>query len=384
MEDVSALVARQYEGHPYPPPTRDLAAAIAEGGYQVGDPTLWAPMLWPEGHAREKLTILVAGCGTMQAAWFAFTNRQCEVIGVDLSEPSLAHQRFLQDKHALTNLRLYKGDLCHVGELGRRFDLIVCTGVLHHMADPDAGMRALAGVLADDGALACMLYGATRRTGVYMMQDAFRRMGVNADADGIAFVRRTLPSLPAWHFVHQYTAIARELENDAALVDTFLHPQDRAYTVPQVLALVEDNGLHFQGWFENSIYYPQGVPWLSPELVARVSAAPTRDQWAIMEMLSPAITTHYFFARKRRPPQLSFANASWKPLVAQWHPGLRRTSAVQFNRAGRTLVLTQAEADLLERANGVAALGEIGGDATGALFERLWKQGHVMLSLAGS
>jgi SAM-dependent methyltransferase len=384
MEDVSGLVARQYEGHPYPKPSPDLAATIADGGYQVGDPSLWAPMLWPEGQSRKKLTILVAGCGTMQAAWFAFTNRQCEVIGVDLSEASLAHQRFLQDKHALTNLRLFKGDLCNVSEIGRGFDLIVCTGVLHHLRHPDEGMRALADVLAEDGALACMVYGATRRTGVYMMQDVFRRLGVSANAEGIAFVRRTLPSLPAWHFVHQYTAIARELENDAALVDTFLHPQDRAYTVPQVLTLIEDNGLHFQGWFENSVYYPEGVPWLSPELVARVGGAPPRDQWAIMEMLSPAIATHYFFARKRQPPQLSFANGAWKQIVVQKHPGLRRTSAAQFNRAGRTLVLAFADAELLERANGVSTLEEIGGEASRILFERLWKQGHVMLSLTAN
>jgi hypothetical protein len=216
--------------------------------------------------------------------------------------------------------------------------------------------------------------------GVYMMQDVFRRLDVAADAEGIAFVRRTLPSLPAWHVVHQYTSIARELESDAALVDTFLHPQDRAYTVPQVLALVEDNGLHFQGWFENSVYYPEGAPWLSPELLARVTAAAPRDQWAIMEMLNPAITTHYFFARKRQPPRLTFADGAWKRIVAHRHPGLRPTSPTQFNRAGRALVLSPADAELLERANGVASLEEIGGEAAGILFERLWKQGHVMLS----
>ena len=151
MEDVSAIVAKLYEGHPYPPPIRDLAEAIAQGNYQVGDPTLWAPMLWPDGRPRDKLKILVAGCGTQQAAWFAHTNRACDVIGVDLSEPSLAHHRYLQEKHGLVNLRLFKGDLRDVAAIGETFDVIVCTGVLHHMKHPDEGMRALANVLADDG-----------------------------------------------------------------------------------------------------------------------------------------------------------------------------------------------------------------------------------------
>jgi len=225
MEDVSTSVARLYEGHPYPPPTIDLTEAIAQGGFQVGDPSLWAPMLWPEGRPRDSLKILVAGCGSTQAAWFAHTNRESDVFGVDLSEASLAHERYLQDRHQLTNLRLFRGDLREIAEIGLDFDLVICTGVLHHMADPDEGMRALAGVLAPGAALACMLYAPTKRIGVYMLQDAFRRMGIRPDAEGIAFVRNTLASLPAWHFANFYISAATELQHDAALVDTFLHPK---------------------------------------------------------------------------------------------------------------------------------------------------------------
>jgi hypothetical protein len=48
------------------------------------------------------LRILVAGCGTKQAAHIAMTNRECSVLGVDLSENSLTHHRRLQEKHSLT------------------------------------------------------------------------------------------------------------------------------------------------------------------------------------------------------------------------------------------------------------------------------------------
>lgn len=72
-----------------------------------------------------------------------------------------------------------------------------------------------------------------------------------------------LASLPPWHFANFYINGSSELQNDTGFVDTFMHPQDRAYTVPQVLALIEDNGLHFQGWFENALYYPeaQSLVW---------------------------------------------------------------------------------------------------------------------------
>jgi SAM-dependent methyltransferase len=349
---------------------------IADGEFQVGDPSLWGPMLWPEGRPREELDILVAGCGTMQAAWFAFTNRQCNVVGVDLSEESLAHTRYLQEKHDLKNLHLYRGDLREVHELGAVFDLVVCTGVLHHLNDPDAGMRALASVMTPHAALACMVYGATRRVGVYMMQEAFRRIGVQPDADGVAFARRALSAMPDWHYVHWYLRLAPELEHDEALADTFLHPQDRAYTVPQLLALTEENGLHFQGWFENSVYYPEGSPWLMPELAARVASLSPRDQWIAMEMLSPASSTHYFFARKSPPPSLSFNSPD--ALIPQRHPGVRRNNANQHVRMGRPLVLTAEEVRLFEGIDGRRSIAELGD--RGGLFERLWKQGHVMMS----
>ncbi|MGD9968319.1 MAG: class I SAM-dependent methyltransferase [Hyphomonadaceae bacterium] len=389
MEDVSTLVARLYEGHPYPPPTHDLDEAIRGGGFQVGDPALWAPMLWPEGRPRDRLKILVAGCGSTQAAWFAHTNRDSEVFGVDLSQASLAHARYLQDKHGLANLHLFKGDLRDIAGVGEDFDVVICTGVLHHMADPGEGMRALARVMAPHAALACMVYAQTRRTGVYMLQDAFRRLGVTPDADGVAFVRRTLAALPAWHFAHFYIQAAPELEHDAALVDTFLHPQDRAYTVPQLLALVEDNGLHFQGWFENAVYYPQACTWLTPELAARVSALAEPEQWAAMEMISPGNYTHYFFARKSTPSPISFADGDWPNLVAHIHPGVRRLAPDQFRRGAAHFTLAPQDAVLFNLCDGARAIGELARSPAAqrgpqadprALFERLWKQGHVMIS----
>ena len=53
------------------------------------------------------LDILIAGCGTNQAAVFAFTNPDAKVVAVDISQPSLDHQQYLKDKHGLWNLELH-------------------------------------------------------------------------------------------------------------------------------------------------------------------------------------------------------------------------------------------------------------------------------------
>ena len=76
MEDVSRLVARQYEAFAYPEPFADLAEEVGKGYFQIGDPSLYGPILWPRGKPNRPLRILVAGCGTMQAACTAFMNRK--------------------------------------------------------------------------------------------------------------------------------------------------------------------------------------------------------------------------------------------------------------------------------------------------------------------
>ena len=57
--------------------------------------------------------------------------------------------------------------LLDVGQLSSAFDLILCTGVLHHLPNPDAGLKALADVLEPSGSMGIMLYGKAARTGVY-------------------------------------------------------------------------------------------------------------------------------------------------------------------------------------------------------------------------
>src|SRR5690348_14414701 len=283
MEDVSQLVAKQYEAFAYPAPFTDLAEQVSKGYQQIGDPALYAPVLWPRGRPQRPLRILVAGCGTVQAACIAYTNRKDDVVAFDVSEASLAHERLLQERHGLSNLKLFRGDLLEAGSLGQSFDVIICTGVLHHLEDPTSGLAALQSILASDGVMVLMIYGQTVRTGVYMLQDAFRRIGIRQSAEGVTQVRRILAELPSRHFAQDYIRAADELKHDEAIVDTFLHPQDRAYTVPQVMELVDGAGLAFQNWLDNYPYWRNGAWGPDTAIAAAVDPLPPKEHWAAVE-----------------------------------------------------------------------------------------------------
>lgn len=394
MEDVSALVAKQYEAFAYPEPFADLAQEIAKGYYQVGDPALYGPVLWPRGRPLHPLKILVAGCGTIQAAYTAYMNRNDEVVGIDLSEASLAHERFLQERHGLENLKLFKGDLLDVGSLGGKFDVILCTGVLHHMADPDAGLAALRDVLAPDGVMVLMLYGRTVRTGVYMLQDAFQRIGIDQTPDGVAEVRRILGELPSRHYAQDYIRAAVELKDDAAIVDTFLHPQDRAYTVPQLIEMVEGAGLSFQNWVDNHPYWRNGAWGPDSAIAEAVDPLPPRAHWAAIEMLTQDAGLHAFTVRSGDIEVVDFDEGDWRNFVPHPAPGLSRKGAGHFERGPYEFRCSELEQFVLDGADGTRTIGEIVNvpaleeipsaerdEFARRYFEHLWKLGHVMIAL---
>ena len=292
----SEIVAAQYQSWVYPAPVQDMAEAVAGGYWDRSDPSLFRRKLWPRKTEPDDLEILVAGCGTNQAACYAFNNRHCRVVGLDLSDASLGHEAYLKQKHGLNNLDLFRMGLDDAASLGRTFDLIVCTGVLHHLPDPDAGLRRLRDVLRPHGAMSVMVYGRYPRLGVYMMQEMFRVLGLRQDAEGVELVKRVVfDNVPAWHHLRAYMRLAPDLGYDSGLVDTFLHPLDHAYTVPGVLTFARDNGLKLQAWLDN-LDYSISASIMDPEnpLRRRVEALPQEDQWRVVELVAQSLATHRF------------------------------------------------------------------------------------------
>src|SRR4051794_16284067 len=115
-----------YERYPYPRPIADLESYRK----RWRDPARRRAefhLYWPTGRYREDLQILVAGCGTSQAAKHATRWPEAQVTGIDVSATSIRCTEALKRKHDLTNLDLQQLAIEQVRELGKTFDLIVCT-----------------------------------------------------------------------------------------------------------------------------------------------------------------------------------------------------------------------------------------------------------------
>lgn len=201
-----------------------------------------------------------------------------QVTGIDFSATSLSRTEDLKRKHDLKNLQVLQLPVEQAGKLGRSFDQIVCTGVLHHLVNPGAGLSALRSVLKPDGAVHLMVYAPYGRTGIYMLQDFCRRLGISASDEAIRDLVVALRELPPGHPMETILRVAPDFENEAELADALLHPQDRAYSVPQFFDFLHRAGLAFGRWTRQAPYSSRcGV-------IARLPQARRMAQLSLLEL----------------------------------------------------------------------------------------------------
>jgi SAM-dependent methyltransferase len=366
------LVARQYKDWVYPQPIPDISEFVKQY-FDLSDPSLFRRKLWPRKIEPQNLSIVIAGCGANQAAHYAFTNRNSEVLGIDVSDSSLDHEAHLKQKHRLDNLELLQMSLGEIGSIGRTFDLIVCTGVLHHLPDPDAGLRCLRDVLKPHGVISIMLYGYFPRVGVYMLQEVFRQLGLKQDVAGIGIVKRAIDMLPKAHYLNVYRQIAPDLSYDSGLVDTFLHPADRAFTVSEILKLARDNDLTLQSWLDN-LQYSLSATIGDPQNPVRKLAEtlPVANQWEIVELMGQSVARHNFLLchpeKDKRDYTLEFSGDEWLDYIpSRRHPlavqarfdGARASRRLVIHRLSHSVALETTEAGLFEQVDGSRTIRDI-------------------------
>lgn len=302
LDDVRA----QYEALPYPPrDPRDEAIRLI-----TGTPShileishyLFAGRL----NYSRPFRALVAGGGTgdaciMLAQQLADLRCPAEVVYLDLSTASRAVCEGRARARGLRNVQFLTGSLLDLPGMNiGQFDYIDCTGVLHHLPDPSAGMHALASVLQPDGGMGVMLYGEYGRTGVYPLQELLRTLAPPsmATADRIAMAKRLIRFLPTTNLFRRNPHLNDHVTGgDAGLFDLLLHSCDHAFTVPQIGAMAAEAGLRVVAFLEPVRYEP--ATYMSDPVIARMaSSLPLIERAAFAERLAGNLRTHVFYATR--------------------------------------------------------------------------------------
>ena len=243
--------------------------------------------------------ILDAGCGTgVSTDYLAHLNPGAEILAVDISPGTLevARERARRSGAAgqASSLRFEQRSLLDLGGEAP-FDYINSVGVLHHLREPEAGLKALAALLKPGGVLHLFLYADGGRWEIHRTQRALSLLGVGMGEGGLRLGRGLYEALPESNRLrrHHEQRWALDTAADANFADMYLHPQETSYNLQRLMAFVASADLRFAGFSNPEVWDPARL--LQGELLERAQALPVEQQWALIEDLDPDISHFEFF-----------------------------------------------------------------------------------------
>lgn len=225
--DVSLKVRKMYENNPYP---RWRTLNVSAGTYTyVGD-------------------VLIAGCGTgrylIQTA-LMFPNVQFQAV--DITAASLAYSMRKTKSYGAKNIDFKQCDILQLDALDKKFDLINCSGVLHHMEDPLTGWKSLISRLNPGGVMSIGLYSTIARKVIFDARDKIVELKLNSHDDGIRAFRDYVFSLPDGNEFESLKNF-RDFYMLSETRDLLFHVQEATYSIPELEEIFDTLDLQFMGF----------------------------------------------------------------------------------------------------------------------------------------
>ena len=289
---TSRLVQEQYEENPYPRwvrmPRIERATTIAR--YLRRKFPLAS---FQASNGSDSVEFLSAGCGTGQLALEIAQGLEARVLAVDLSLSSLGYAKRKALELGLSEIEFAQADILALGTTGRRFDIVECSGVLHHMADPLAGWRALLSLLNPGGFMLVALYSEAARQGIVEARRFIAEKGYGTSAGDIRRCRQDLLEVDAQRKLG--TGFG-DFFGTSSCRDLLFHVQERRMTSPAIAAFLRDNDLTFLG-FETDGATLQAYRRRFPD----DPAATNLQQWNLFENEKPdTFARMYVFWMQKR------------------------------------------------------------------------------------
>ncbi len=240
-DEISQKVRQQYEQNPYPR-WQKIAHKQYKNFAKILEKQLPHFENIPACFEQENIKVLIAGCGTgQQPMQLALGIPGAHITAVDISRRSLAYASGKAKEFNVGNIDFYHGDILKLGALEQKFDLILCSGVLHHMDDPMAGWTVLRDLLAPEGIMQIHLYSQIARREVSRQRDSIAQLEIQPDADSIRRYRQAL--------IQQNSPLLSwgDFWSLSECRDLLFHFQEHQFTWPQIQNSCDQLGLEIIG-----------------------------------------------------------------------------------------------------------------------------------------
>jgi 2-polyprenyl-3-methyl-5-hydroxy-6-metoxy-1,4-benzoquinol methylase len=292
---VSFKVRAQYEENPYPR-WKDMGFNTA-GSYQQALLKNFPELNLSHWQGKKKLNVLVAGCGTgRQAIRLASYFNDLNIVAIDLSGRSLAYAKQQASKYNVENIQFIQADILDFSDFPILFDVIECSGVLHHMEDPEQGLQSLQKLLSPTGVMKIALYSETARKQVI----SFRKlMAHNKQQSGQDLDQRLLRQallmnqIPGdWDDIIN----SNDFFSMSNCRDLIFHEQEQQFTPNTISNLLANNQLDFVGMLPST-----SAQQAFETTIGKLNGHNTLENWDKVEQRQQDIFSgmYQFYCRKQ-------------------------------------------------------------------------------------
>ena len=245
-EKVSKIVRQQYEENPYPRWINSnftlfplsIAEVIAETKIKLTNFSI-TKISNPK--------ILVAGCGTGEEALHAATDyKNSNVLAIDLSISSLKYAKRKSEELGVNNIEYIQLDILDLNKLNRKFDMIICAGVLHHMNNPLKGWSVLTSCLHEGGLIYVGLYSKFARKELNSLREEISEKGIKYNNAQIKSYRDLL--IRSILDRNKWVINSQDFYSTSMFRDFLFHTQEEQFTLPEIKKIINDLGLVFCGF----------------------------------------------------------------------------------------------------------------------------------------
>ena len=249
---VSLEVQDMYEENPYPryryadfthpQLTKSIAEAISKET-TISKLEFTDELLSPNSNPK----LLIAGCGTGNQIVNASRYRNTKITAIDISRSSLAYAMRKSREYKMNHVNYKQLDILNANQLQEEFDIIECSGVLHHMEDPSKGLAALTRQLKSGGYIKLGLYSSFARREVSKARHLIQKSGIQSTPEGIRDFRRKIFNGE----LEDIKSISTKVNDFYALSecrDLCFHVQEHQFTTELLKELLKAENLVFCGF----------------------------------------------------------------------------------------------------------------------------------------
>ena len=281
-----------------------------------------------------------------------------EVFYLDFSRKSMKQTQKKTYLRQLTNILWVNDWIESIAYLGMGyFDLIICTGVHHHMKNPSRGSRQINEIQKDNGGAILMMYGQYGRTSVYYMQDLMRLVNSHEKIlqVEVSNAKRIIDIIPNDATFLQHSG-DHETMGDVGIYDLFLQKRDISFTIESLYEFVRNCSYEF-------VSFSDPKERIHIHLQAHVIInSGFHNNHAIAELIIGNIKMHSFYVSKLKSSKALFSSPTMNIILNGLPAGLLdviNNSENYKNIGNKKFIFSNLEARYFE--DGYAAKrGQIG------------------------